>query len=210
MTPKKPTMSAEKTVWKPTETWRPYRTNHAVKERKRRGVTKEKNILAYVPLRWRSTNSFERSGAYPPRRLSRATRRGSASWATTARGSYCSGTRKTAAATRATTIPRPARIGWTAAITSVGKGGRCSWAARPGKIQDNGRLRRVPFVRSRYWRPRNPNAPTLSPYKKTLAWRRRIASPKGVYVKRRSLVTAIARLNPVMMIGKARNADRPE
>jgi len=31
-----------------------------------------------------------------------------------------------------------------------------------------------------------------------------------VYVNRRSLVTAIARLNPVMMSGKARNADLPE
>src|SRR5207244_6783715 len=138
-----------KTVLNRTGTWRPYRTNHAVKERKRRGVTKEKNILAYVPLRWRSTNSFERRGAYPPRRLSRATRRGSASRAATARGSNCSGTRRTAAATRATTIPRPARIGRTAAIASAGKGGRCSWAARPGKIQDNGRLRVVPAAAKR-------------------------------------------------------------
>src|SRR2546430_17192596 len=40
--------------------------------------------------------------------------------------------------------PRPDTIGWAAAPRSMGKGDRCSWAARPGKIQDKGMVRVVP------------------------------------------------------------------
>src|SRR5256712_4382365 len=135
MTPKKPTMPAYKTVLKPTGTWSPYRTNHAVKDRSKSGVTKEKNIFAYVPLRWRSTNSLPRRVLYLPSRPSRAMIPGSSLRTLTVGGSYRSGTRIAAPAIRAPTMPNPNRARDAAAARFVPRGGRRSCAAG---------LRRVP------------------------------------------------------------------
>src|SRR3989475_7071373 len=133
-------------VLKPTGTRSPFRTNHAVKDRSKSGVTKEKNIFAYVPLRWRSTNSLPRRVLYPPSRPSRAMIPGSSLRTLTVGGSYRSGTRIAAPAIRAPTMPNPNRARDAAAARFVPRGGRSPWAARRGRIQEKGRGRAAPAV----------------------------------------------------------------
>src|SRR5256712_6036567 len=146
MTPKKPTMPAYKTVLKPTGTWSPYRTNHAVKDRSKSGVTKEKNIFAYVPLRWRSTNSLPRRVLYLPSRPSRAMIPGSSLRTLTVGGSYRSGTRIAAPAIRAPTMPNPNRARDAAAARFVPRGGGGSGAAWTRGGQEKGLGRAAPAV----------------------------------------------------------------
>ena len=129
---------------KPTGTWRPYRTNHAVKDNRRSGVTNEKNIFAYVPLRCRSTSSLPRRALYPPSRASLAVSPGNSFRTVTVGGSNRSGTRTTAPAMSTATIPIPNNASDTAAPTSDPSGGRDSWAARLGRIQENGMARAAP------------------------------------------------------------------
>src|SRR2546427_10961292 len=129
---------------KPTGTRSPFRTDHAVKDRSKSGVTKEKNIFAYVPLRWRSTNSLPRRVLYPPSRPSRAMIPGSSLRTLTIGGSYRSGTRIAAPAIRAPTMPNPNRARDAAAVRFVPRGGRSSGAARLGRVPEKGMARAAP------------------------------------------------------------------